>query len=291
MKGYVVINSFLKLKDLPLQIKLLQEAGKAFNLELTVVGHSQLCLPLAQLQAKLTNEQITFAIYYDKDLYLAFLLEKCGLRLFNPAKAIELCDDKGLTYLALLQSNIKMPQTIIAPKTYVNSFPDLSFLDNISPLGYPLVIKENFGSYGQQVYLVQDRMQCEAIVKQLAGKPLLFQQFIRGAYGQDLRLHVVGKTVVAAMKRTNTNDFRANISNGGTMEIYEPSIEQKTMAVAATQSLGLDMAGVDILVDGHVNYLCEVNSNAHFINLQHCTGTNIAHVIMEYINDQLVCSL
>ena len=86
----------------------------------------------------------------------------------------------------------------------------------------------------------------------------------------------------------NDKDFRANITNGGKMKKYEPTPEQKQMAIDVCRELNLDFAGVDILF-GKDNepVLCEVNSNAHFKNIYDCTGVNVAEHIMKYIKKKV----
>ena len=72
------------------------------------------------------------------------------------------------------------------------------------------------------------------------------------------------------------------------MKKYEPSEDEINMAVEACKHIGLDFAGVDILFgENNEPILCEINSNAHFINIYNCTGINVADEIMKYINDML----
>ena len=56
---------------------------------------------LTEIQNNIAKEY-AFAVYLDKDKYLGKLLELKGLRLFNRAAAVELCDDKMITYLHFL---------------------------------------------------------------------------------------------------------------------------------------------------------------------------------------------
>ena len=58
-----------------------------------------------------------FVLYLDKDEYVAYMLEKAGIKLFDSAEAIRLCDNKMLTYIALSNAGIKMPKTISAHLT------------------------------------------------------------------------------------------------------------------------------------------------------------------------------
>lgn len=56
------------------------------------------------------------------------------------------------------------------------------------------------------------------------------------------------------------------------------------MALKACEILGLDFGGVDLLFgEDDRPVLCEVNSNAHFINLSSCTGVNVADKIIKYV--------
>lgn len=232
-----------------------------------------------------------FVVFWDKDIRLAKYLEGQGLRLFNSADSIALCDDKAMTHITLANSGIKMPKTIIAPFTYNNiGYTNLEFVKEAEEqLGYPMVIKECFGSFGAQVYLANNHEETLEIIKKIDGRPFLFQEFMFAYAGSDLRLQVVGDKVVASMLRYSVNgDFRANITNGGKMEKYAPSEEQVEMAVKAAKLLGLEFAGVDLLFgNSEEPVLCEVNSNAHFKNIHDCTGVNAADCIFTHIRNIL----
>ena len=52
-----------------------------------------------------------FCIYLDKDKYVSHILQK-HMRLFNSATAIEVCDDKMTTHIALSNNGIPMPDTV-----------------------------------------------------------------------------------------------------------------------------------------------------------------------------------
>ena len=73
-----------------------------------------------------------FVFYFDKDIYLARLLEKVGYRLFNRADFIKLCDDKMLTFIACANNGIKMPKTIAGPLVYTDlEEKNYDFLDTL----------------------------------------------------------------------------------------------------------------------------------------------------------------
>lgn len=235
-------------------------------------------------------EKPDFVIFWDKDVRLASLMESCGIRLFNCSDAIGDCDDKSLTYIRLKHAGIRMPKTWIAPKTFsVDGYDKLEYFEHAAEeLGYPLVVKECYGSFGFQVYLAGNWEELKAIVAELKNKPFIMQEYISSSWGKDIRIQMVGDEAVACMYRYNDDDFRANITNGGKMKPYQPNEAQIEMARKACRALKLDFAGVDILFgENEEPVLCEVNSNAHFKNIYDCTGVNVADAIMEYIFQKL----
>ena len=228
-------------------------------------------------------------LFWDKDVRLARLLELAGMRLYNPAQSIAHCDDKTLTYLAL-KGKLPMPLTLLCPMTYEGlGYQQMDFLQSAADtLGLPFIIKEGYGSYGSQVYLVHTISQARELLQRIGAKPVLFQQFIQESAGRDLRIFVVGGQTIAAMKRINTaGDFRANIAEGGYGEAYSLSAEEARLAIDACQLMGLDFAGVDLLFSKDGPLLCEVNSNAHFAALKEVTGINPALAIAAHIGASL----
>lgn len=227
-----------------------------------------------------------YVIFTDKDIYLAKQLELLGVPVFNSAEAIAISDDKIATHQYLAIAGLPMPDTIVAPKvfTHKNMLDDATIQLAINKLGFPMVIKEAFGSFGEQVYLVENEVELQAKVNEIGGKPFIFQQFIDSSFGRDLRLHVVGDKVVAAMKRTAPSDFRANVTAGGKMQAYQPTDTEEKLAVAASKAIGADFSGVDILFGPNdTRLVCEVNSNAHIHNMYDCTNINVADFIATYV--------
>ncbi len=231
-----------------------------------------------------------FVLFLDKDIRLAKSLELQGLKLYNSMEAIQICDDKSLTFQVLANNNIRMPKTIIAPMMFSGTeINEEEFLSRIEKeLEYPLIVKESFGSFGAQVYLVKDRNELINKRHELKYVPHLYQEFIKQSIGKDLRVFVVGRNVVASMLRVSKSDFRANITNGGSAENFTPKQSFIDLALRATEVLNADFAGVDILFGKDDEpVLCEVNSNAHIKGLFSCTGVDVTENIFNYIIDDL----
>jgi RimK family alpha-L-glutamate ligase len=287
MTGWLVVNGFLHSYKFNEIHTWLMNAAEKLNIQMYLKTNAELLVDLPKKRLNHTEREVDFILFWDKDVKLAKRLEQLGYPVFNSANAIGVCDDKSLTHLTLMGEGIPMPRTILAPMTFANiGYTDLSFLKEVAnSLGFPMVVKECFGSFGQQVYMVHNEQELVSKVDELGAKPMLFQEYISNSFARDIRIQVVGGKVIASMYRySDQGDFRANISNGGKMKAYEPTKEQCELAIRCCEIIGLDFAGVDILFDqGENPIVCEVNSNAHFKNIYDCTGVNAADVIMEYI--------
>ena len=288
MKGLLVVNSFIKLNKFLDIYDMLKNSAKELDICLQIKTSAELTLEMENGEF-FSKEKPDFILFWDKDIYLAKRLENYGVRLFNNANAVEVCDNKNLTFLAL-ENKVKMPKTILSPKTFEGvNYNNLEFVKKaVEKLGLPLIIKETFGSFGKQVYLANTLSEAEEIVKSLGYKDFLMQQFVSSSVGKDVRVNVVGNKVVSAIYRENKNDFRSNITNGGTGENYTPTKEQIDLALKACKIIGLDFAGVDILFgENKEPVLCEINSNPHFKSTLEITNKDMSKEIMLYIKEQI----
>ena len=289
MKGLLIINAFWKSASMQEMEALLCCAAKKLDMDLQVRTNQDYLFSMPPLQPVQPIEAADFILFWDKDIRLAAQLEAQGYRLFNSARSIALCDDKTLTHLALAQSGLPMPETILCPSTFPSiGYPRIDFLRLAAArLSYPMVIKEGCGSFGQQVYLAKNEAEALIILQKRAGSPLLLQKFIGECAGRDIRLYMVGGKCIAAMERRNSSDFRANIQNGGSAFPYAPTAEEVALAARACDALGLAFAGVDILHAQNGSLLCEVNSNAHFSALAALTHQDVAMAILSHIQEAI----
>lgn len=305
-KGLLITNRFLRTDKFVEHYQWLSAAAQARGITLDLWDNASRPICYGEQAVSSLAKQMhpyQFVIYWDKDVrfgrYLMLVCENLKIPVYNSVEAMAICDDKSETYRILqlwneqanhTQEQIPLLPTIVAPMTYANiGYTNLDFLEEvIQRLSIPMVIKECFGSFGQQVNLISEEESLREWTIKLAGTPFLYQRYLRNSHGHDVRLQVVGDQVVAAMHRFSVSgDFRANLTNGGQMEPYEPSAAERELALRTVRALGLDFAGVDLLFsdgpDRQADVVCEVNSNAHFRNIAECTGVNVAEKIMEYI--------
>lgn len=289
-KGYIIINGFLREeKFFSLYSALKQSADKA-GLQLELKTNIELMCDIASGKTVANETLPPFAIFWDKDVRLAKTLEAAGMKLFNSASAIELCDDKSLTHIALM-NRVPQPKTVLIPLTFPRvGYTDCAFLEKIADyLGFPLVIKQCFGSFGAGVYLAGNMEEAKAALMKTAGGAAIAQQYIASSFARDIRAYIVGDKVAAAMLRHNeSGDFRANVAQGGKADAYALNEAQAALAVKTAQLLGCTFAGVDLLFgeNGEMT-VCEVNSNAHFAGISAATGVNIADKIIEAVTQRI----
>lgn len=289
MRGWLMVNSFLDTAKFAELYALLLAAAERRGIGLALMTGSDVTAVMGE---GLAQEALPdFVLFWDKDVVLAQTLEQAGVRVLNSADAIACCDNKALTCLRLAAAGVAIPKTVSVPKTFEGvGYTHTDFLAGaVRALGLPLVIKECYGSFGQQVYLAHTEEEAGQILARVGHKDCIMQEFIASSYGRDLRIQVVGGRVVSTMLRRNDGDFRSNITNGGGMYPYTPTAAQMAAAVDAAAALGLDFAGVDVLFGPNdAPLVCEVNSNPHFKSTLDCTGVDLAEHIMDYLVRQWV---
>ena len=181
-----------------------------------------------------------------------------------------------------------IPKTFIFPLLfYPNSENNLYYIEKIEKeIKYPFVAKKWFGSEGKQVFLIHNKQEFINLLD-TEKQELLFQQYFDECFGSDVRINIIGGEIVASMHRFSKIDFRANLSNGGSAETYQPTDAEKQLALSASKALNCDFCGVDILQTKNGPVICEVNSNAHLNNIYKTTGINVAGKILAYIKEKL----
>ena len=310
-QGWLIVNEYLDTEKFLEIRKLFLSGAEKKNVKLTVYTNADFAVDLsgAVVKSRAFDEgEPEFIIFYDKDIALAAALEKMGYRLYNSADAIDVCDSKVKTAEKIAEYNLNckddeakilMPKTYKVPFTYENigikdsySFDFLDYVEkDLCEAGegtlsdaYPMVIKESNSSFGMGVHLATSREEAVKLICEYGNKECIIQEYLSYSSGRDYRLQMVSDKCVCAMMRSNENDFRANITNGGKMSEYKPTDEDLILARNVMKCLKLDFAGIDIMHDksGRAVFL-EANSNAHFKNIYDLTGINTAEKMIEYI--------
>ncbi len=204
-------------------------------------------------------------------------LEGAGVPVINPPRAIEAAVDKYRASARLAAAGLPVPRTIVCQT------PDHA-LAAFAALGGDVVVKPLFGSEGRGIARLQDEALAERAFRMLAqlGGVLYVQEFISHD-GFDVRVLVVGRRMFA-MRRTNPNDWRTNISRGATPAPIELTLEMGDLARRSADALGAPLAGVDLLPsrDGRLHVL-EVNAVPGWKALAGTLGVDIAAAVLDYV--------
>lgn len=206
--------------------------------------------------------------------------EMMGVYCANGSQAITRARDKLRCLQILARDGIALPVT-----GFAHSPKDVGAVIGLVG-GAPLVIKLLEGTQGIGVVLAETDQAAASVIEAFRGlnANILVQEFIRESSGTDLRCFVVGNRVVAAMRRTAPpGEFRANVHRGGSVRKVRLTPEERSIAVRATRSMGLQIAGVDILRSNHGPVVLEVNSSPGLEGIEAASGKDIAGKIIEFI--------
>ena len=206
--------------------------------------------------------------------------EVSGVYSVNESQAISRSRDKLRSIQLLARAGIGLPVS-----GFAHSTKDIGgVLDIVG--GPPVVIKLLEGTQGVGVVLAETRKAAEAVMqafRQLEGN-MLVQEFVSEAHGADIRAFVVGRRVIATMLRQGPEgEFRSNLHRGGVGSNIRLTPEERTTAVRAARTMGLNVAGVDMLRSHHGPVVIEVNSSPGLQGIEATTGVDVAGKIVQFV--------
>ena len=206
--------------------------------------------------------------------------EMMGVFSLNESVAISRSRDKLRCLQLLAREGLGLPVTAFAHSTKMTQ--DLIGVVD----GAPLVVKLIEGTQGVGVVLAETQKAAESLIEAFSGLKAQFmvQEYIKEAGGADIRCFVIGNRVVAAMKRQGAEgEFRSNLHRGGKASEVRISRTERSTAVKAARTMGLNVAGVDLLRSERGPVIMEVNSSPGLEGIERCTGKNIAGMIIEFL--------
>ncbi len=212
-------------------------------------------------------------------------LERLGVTCLSSSSSIDTVKYKLYTLQILAEKGLPVPNTMLV------RFPvNVELVER--RIGFPVVVKTLYGSYGRGVFLSQDAAAFRELAQLIeATNPsanIILQEFVSDSYGRDVRVFVIGGRPVAAMeRRASDGGFKANFSAGGTVRAIEPTPEMEWLACESARILGLDIAGVDLLFSGDHFRICEVNSSPGFRGLESCCGMSVPSEMFSYVRIRL----
>jgi ribosomal protein S6--L-glutamate ligase len=206
--------------------------------------------------------------------------EMMGVYPLNESVAIGRSRDKLRSLQLLARDGVGLPVTAFANHTG-NTEDILKMVG-----GAPVVVKLLEGTQGIGVVLGETHKSAKSVIEAFHGADIniLVQEFIKESEGHDIRAFVVGRKIVATMQRTGPEgEFRSNLHRGGSAEVVELSSVEKSTALKAARSMGLNVAGVDMLRAKRGPMVMEVNSSPGLEGIEGATGQDVAKAIIEFV--------
>ena len=206
--------------------------------------------------------------------------EVAGTYPVNESVAIGRSRDKLRSMQLMARDGIGLPVTTFAH--------DPKLTEDVLKIagGAPVVVKLLEGTQGIGVVLADTDRSAKSVIEAFRGANvnIMVQEFIKESGGTDIRAFVIGGKVIAAMKRTGAEgEFRSNLHRGGSAAVVKLTPEERSTAVRAAKSMGLNVCGVDMLRANHGAVVMEVNSSPGLEGIEKATGIDVAGKIVEFM--------
>lgn len=206
--------------------------------------------------------------------------EMMGVFTTTESQSLVRSRDKLRSLQVLSRARLGLPKTV-----FTNYSKDVGeVIDHVG--GAPLIIKLLEGTQGLGVVLAETKNAAESVIEAFNGLQarVIVQEFIKEAGGADIRALVVDGHVVGAMKRQGKEgEFRSNLHRGGSASVIQLTDDEENAAIKAAKSMGLGVAGVDMLQSSRGPLILEVNSSPGLEGIENATGKDIAKTIIRYI--------
>ena len=220
------------------------------------------------------------AINHSRALHALMILNHRGVKTVNTYEVANVCGDKLITNVKLVQAGVPCPRCMVA-------FTEGSALTCIEEMGYPVILKPAVGSWGRLLSKVNDREAAEAILehKTVLGSyhhSIFYIQEYIAKPQRDIRSFVVGDENICAIYRSSEH-WITNTARGGKASNCVVTDEIRDLSLRAAKAVGGGVVAIDILECPRRGLLVnEVNYTMEFKNSIHPTGVDIPGRIIDY---------
>ena len=232
-------------------------------------SHFQLQFVVEDVALYLKNQYVDFAIYRGRDYRTIEKLNHLGLKVFNNSLTNKIANNKYLTYQLFNELNLPCITT---------------YLDSES-LSFPYIMKSVDGHGGQEVFLIDKLDKKQLILAKYPHKTFIYQPFTSNT--GDVRLYLLNKKFVKAVKRENQNDFRNNYSLGGQASLYTPNSQIIEQAEWLARYLEADYIGIDLLLTEESYAFNEIEDPVGSRMLYEISDIDIIALYITHIKKQL----
>ncbi len=213
---------------------------------------------------------------FSSRLWSVRAMEQNGITVMNEITPWLLASDKLASFTTLIKAGIPVPHTFISEDMF-SAYNAAKSMDRI-------IIKRLTGSMGYGVFKVKGpdfAMHVFSYFNNMS-KPIYMQEYLEKKKGGDYRVVVVGGKVLGAEFRKG-KDWKSNIAQGGRPIPAKPNKEMSEMAIKATETLGLDYAGIDIAdtKDGYV--ILDTNPTMSWQGFRQVNKVDVAKALIAHL--------
>ena len=211
------------------------------------------------------------------------ILEEKGVPVVNSSRVLMGCEDKLYTTARLARRGIPVPRTAIA-------FSREACIEAAEKLGYPLVVKPIYGSWGRMIARALDRESLEEILEFRENmqsphfKVHYLQEYVEKP-GRDIRACYIWGDVPAAIYRVSDR-WKTNTALGGRAVPADLEEEQLELVRRAGDEIGGGVLGIDLIERGSESLVLEINGIPQYKNVARVTGVDLSRMIVEKTVEQ-----
>lgn len=189
-------------------------------------------------------------------------------RMYETAHLLPVSLGKSIEMRMLYEAGISIPKTVFG---------------NFSSMTFPYIVKSTSGQKAREVWLVKDETELEELKKKFEkGKFYFAQELIPNA--RRIRVLVVGdKAIGAIVRHTKWNKDETKL----TLDPIPEDVAK--LAIDSAKAVGLEISGIDILVNSVTNEMFIIEANAapawKLIN-KYCQ-VNVEDEIIKYLQTKI----
>jgi RimK family alpha-L-glutamate ligase len=203
-------------------------------------------------------------------------MEIAGIRVVNPCYAFRRARDKYATQYTLEAAGIPIPTTYTTES--------LADAYSVSEVYGELIYKPILSSMGKGSMRFSDPDLAYNAYKMLDrfSQPLILQKFVQNP-GRDIRVFVIGDEVVgSAYKYKAEGKWKTNVAQGGRMVNERVPEDILDLGLSASEVMGLDYSGVDIMESPCGPVALEVNASPGWQALNLAANIKVADEIVRH---------
>lgn len=181
---------------------------------------------------------------------------------------------------------------IAIPVTFFGSLVEI-IKKSKNAFGFPFVIKSTSGSRGREVYSPKDQKELKALTEKLlpeekAGKKFFAQEFVNCT--RRVRVLVVGGNILGSISQLTKWHKRVSgytpSDDEKKIDKYECAPDVANLALSAVSAVGIDIAGVDVLIDENTGkkFVIEVNAAPSWKLIKKYCKVNVEYEILKFVS-------